>query len=159
MRLPVCCRSMRASQTKDVSCKPTRATHILPYCCCCHLQIELQYGLMYDKYRYSCYYWETILLIENCSLTLLLVLLQGEPPALQVMCAMAVIFIEAVLHVSDDSAMLACGRLSFFCSGWCTSCRCCWVEQCCQDMSLCNLGVPLSCNRRCLYPAHAPATD
>jgi hypothetical protein len=57
---------------------------------------------MYDKYRYSCYYWETILLIENCSLTLLLVMLQGEPPALQVLCAMAVIFIEAVLHVSSD---------------------------------------------------------
>jgi hypothetical protein len=55
---------------------------------------------MYDKYRYSCYYWETILLIENCLLTLLLVLLQGQPPALQVLCAMAVIFIEAVLHVS-----------------------------------------------------------
>ncbi|KAF6254191.1 hypothetical protein COO60DRAFT_1542740 [Scenedesmus sp. NREL 46B-D3] len=63
-------------------------------------RIELQYGLMYDKYRYSCYYWETILLIENCLLTLLLVLLQGQPPALQVLCAMAVIFIEAVLHVT-----------------------------------------------------------
>jgi hypothetical protein len=72
------------------------------------LQIELQYGLMYDKYRYSCYYWETILLIENCLLTLLLVLLQGQPPALQVLCAMAVIFIEAVLHVSTLAFCAVC---------------------------------------------------
>lgn len=56
---------------------------------------------MYEKYRYSCYYWECVILLEAFLLTLLLVLLQTQNnAALQVLVAMAVIFLEAVLHVS-----------------------------------------------------------
>jgi hypothetical protein len=67
------------------------------------VQVELQYGLMYDKYRYRCYYWECVVLLENCALTLLLVMLQSQPPELQVLVAMVVIFIDAVLHVSEPA--------------------------------------------------------
>jgi hypothetical protein len=64
-------------------------------------QVELQFGAVYEKYRYSCYYWECIILLEAFTLTLLLVLLTTQNNApLQVLVAMAVIFIEAVLHVS-----------------------------------------------------------
>jgi hypothetical protein len=89
---------------------------------------------MYDKYRYSCYYWETILLIENCSLTLLLVLLQGEPPALQVLCAMAVIFIEAVLHVSCGLLSSTDGFLQMHALDGGLDAA--WVEQCRRDLSV-----------------------
>lgn len=64
-------------------------------------QFELAFGHLYDKYRPSCYYWECILLLENFLLTLLLVMLGPvNSAALQVLVAMAVIFIEVALHVS-----------------------------------------------------------
>lgn len=63
-------------------------------------EVELKYGLMYDKYRKRAYFWESVVLLENCALTLLLVLLQSQPATLQVLVAMAVIFIEAVLHIT-----------------------------------------------------------
>jgi hypothetical protein len=65
------------------------------------MQIELQYGSVYEKYRYRCYYWGSVILLEAFLLTLLLVMLQAQNNAgLQVLVAMAVIFLEAVLHVS-----------------------------------------------------------
>ena len=65
------------------------------------LQVELQFGPVYDKYRYSCYYWECVVLLEAFLLTLMLVMLQTQNnAALQVLVAMAIIFVEAVLHVS-----------------------------------------------------------
>jgi hypothetical protein len=65
------------------------------------LQVELQFGSVYEKYRYRCYYWECLILLEAFTLTLLLVMLQSQNnAALQVLVAMAVIFLEAVLHVS-----------------------------------------------------------
>lgn len=77
------------------------------YVCCLELlfcrltQVELQFGPVYDKYRYSCYYWECIILLEAFLLTLMLVMLQTQNnAALQVLVAMAIIFLEAVLHVS-----------------------------------------------------------
>lgn len=63
-------------------------------------QVELMFGLMYDKYRRKRYYWECVVLLENCALTMLLVLLQPQSAPLQIMVAMAVIFIGVVLHVS-----------------------------------------------------------
>eukprot|EP00879_Flechtneria_rotunda_P023201 GHRR01024532.1.p1 GENE.GHRR01024532.1~~GHRR01024532.1.p1 ORF type:complete len:224 (+),score=51.34 GHRR01024532.1:283-954(+) len=71
-----------------------------PWACVRLLQVELKYGLMYDKYRYKRYYWECVILLENGALTMLLVLLQSQPATLQVLVAMAVIFIGAVLHFS-----------------------------------------------------------
>jgi hypothetical protein len=68
---------------------------------CCSWQVELQFGLVYDKYRLRCYYYECVVLLEKCLLTMLLVLLQSQPAALQVLVAMAVIFIETVVHVSE----------------------------------------------------------
>jgi hypothetical protein len=69
------------------------------------LQVELQFGLMYDTYRLRCYYYECVVLLEKCLLTMLLVLLQSQPAALQVLVAMAVIFIETVVHVSGTLAV------------------------------------------------------
>ncbi|WIA16706.1 hypothetical protein OEZ85_013362 [Tetradesmus obliquus] len=63
-------------------------------------QVELQFGLVYDQYRLRCYYYECVVLLENCLLTMLLVLLQSQPAALQVLVAMAVIFLETVVHVT-----------------------------------------------------------
>jgi hypothetical protein len=65
--------------------------------------VELQFGLVYDKYRLRCYYYECAVLLEKCLLTMLLVLLQSQPAALQVLVAMAVIFIETVVHVSESA--------------------------------------------------------
>jgi hypothetical protein len=62
---------------------------------------------VYEKYRYSCYYWECLILLEAFTLTLLLVLLMTQNnAALQVLVAMAVIFVEAVLHVSHTRVSL-----------------------------------------------------
>ncbi len=70
-------------------------------------QVELQFGSVYEKYRYSCYYWECLILLEAFTLTLLLVMLMTQNnPALQVLVAMAVIFVEAVLHVSHYRAQM-----------------------------------------------------
>jgi hypothetical protein len=56
---------------------------------------------VYEKYRYGCYFWECLILLEAFTLTLLLVMLASQNnAALQVLVAMAVIFVEAVLHVS-----------------------------------------------------------
>lgn len=67
---------------------------------------------MYEKYRYSCYYWECVILLEAFTLTLLLVLLMTQNnAALQVLVAMAVIFVEAVLHVSHARVALGKGGL------------------------------------------------
>lgn len=64
-------------------------------------QVELQFGSVYEKYRYGCYFWECLILLEAFTLTLLLVMLATQNnAALQVLVAMAVIFVEAVLHVS-----------------------------------------------------------
>ena len=82
-------------------CKTDIQVMCAALCCCFNLQIELQFGPVYDKYRYSCYYWECVVLIEAFLLALMLVMLQTlNSPALQVLVAMAIIFIEAVLHVS-----------------------------------------------------------
>eukprot|EP00878_Enallax_costatus_P001244 GHUV01001388.1.p1 GENE.GHUV01001388.1~~GHUV01001388.1.p1 ORF type:complete len:468 (+),score=94.47 GHUV01001388.1:70-1404(+) len=62
--------------------------------------VELKYGLMYDKYRYKRHYWECVVLLENCALTMLLVLLQAQPAPLQILVAMAVIFIGVILHIT-----------------------------------------------------------
>jgi len=85
--------------------------------CCVYPQVELQFGAVYDKYRYSCYYWECIVLLEAFLLTLMLVMLQTQNnAALQVLVAMAIMFLEAVLHVSsggdgkDDLMSLRCIR-------------------------------------------------
>jgi hypothetical protein len=65
---------------------------------------------VYEKYRYSCYYWECVILLEAFTLTLLLVLLMTQNnAALQVLVAMAVIFVEAVLHVSHARVTLGIG--------------------------------------------------
>lgn len=78
-------------------------------------QVELQFGAVYEKYRYSCYYWECIILLEAFTLTLLLVLLTTQNNAsLQVLVAMAVIFIEAVLHVSHPWLSCVSCTLLFF---------------------------------------------
>jgi hypothetical protein len=64
------------------------------------VQIELQFGSVYEKYRCSCYYWECMLMLEAFLMALLLVMLQTQNnAALQVLVAMALIFIEAVLQV------------------------------------------------------------
>lgn len=68
-------------------------------------QVELQFGSVYEKYRYGCYFWECLILLEAFTLTLLLVMLATQNnAALQVLVAMAVIFVEAVLHVSGGLA-------------------------------------------------------
>lgn len=56
---------------------------------------------MYLKYRYAYYFWECIILLEAFVATVLLVMLQTQNnPALQVLMAMVVIFLETTLHVS-----------------------------------------------------------
>ena len=83
-------------------------------CWCFNLQIELQFGPVYDKYRYSCYYWECVVLMEAFLLALMLVMLQTlNSPALQVLVAMAIIFVEAVLHVSGGFRL----SVDYLCQG------------------------------------------
>lgn len=67
-------------------------------------QVELQFGLVYDQYWLRCYYYKCVVLLDNCLLTMLLVLLQSQPAALQVLVAMAVIFLETVVHVSGPTS-------------------------------------------------------
>eukprot|EP00775_Hariotina_reticulata_P009586 gene9586-9749_t len=88
-------------------------------------QLELQYGLMYDKYRYSCYFWECLVLLENCALTTLLVLLQPQAPELQVLMYMVIIFIEALLLTTIRPYacnLLGTLRLSSTCAIFTTLC-------------------------------------
>eukprot|EP00878_Enallax_costatus_P031290 GHUV01034207.1.p1 GENE.GHUV01034207.1~~GHUV01034207.1.p1 ORF type:complete len:450 (+),score=55.81 GHUV01034207.1:206-1555(+) len=70
-------------------------------------QVELKYGIMYDKYRYKRYYWECVVLLQNCALTMLLVLLQSQPAVLQILVALAVIIIGLILQITYKPYVVA----------------------------------------------------
>eukprot|EP00878_Enallax_costatus_P019909 GHUV01021022.1.p1 GENE.GHUV01021022.1~~GHUV01021022.1.p1 ORF type:complete len:369 (+),score=61.10 GHUV01021022.1:206-1312(+) len=69
--------------------------------------VELKYGIMYDKYRYKRYYWECVVLLQNCALTMLLVLLQSQPAVLQILVALAVIIIGLILQITYKPYVVA----------------------------------------------------
>ena len=67
----------------------------------CLLQIELQYGFLYDSYHIKFYYWESVFLLEKFALVVCVSMLATFSQPLQVLVAMAVITLAAVLQVSQ----------------------------------------------------------
>lgn len=63
-------------------------------------QVELQLGFLYASYRMPCYPWESVVLLQKLAMVLSVTLLQGVSVGLQVLMAIAVVFVSALLQVS-----------------------------------------------------------
>jgi hypothetical protein len=61
--------------------------------------MELQLGFLYASYRRRYYFWEGVVLLEKLAMVLSITLLQGVYVGLQVLMAIAVIFVSASLQV------------------------------------------------------------
>jgi hypothetical protein len=61
--------------------------------------VELQLGFLYASYRRRYYFWEGVVLLEKLAMVLSITLLQGVSVGLQVLMAIAVIFVSASLQV------------------------------------------------------------
>lgn len=77
----------------------------------CVLQVDLMYGFLYESYRPKYYFWEAIILLEKLCLAICVTLLQQHTAAVQVLLAMAVIFVASVAQVGGFPAlMLSCNH-------------------------------------------------
>jgi len=63
-------------------------------------KIELQYGFLYDSYHIKFYYWESVFLLEKFALVVCVSMLATFSQPLQVLVAMAVITLAAVLQIT-----------------------------------------------------------
>jgi hypothetical protein len=69
-------------------------------------EVELQLGFLYASYRRRYYFWEGVVLLEKLAMVLSITLLQGVSVGLQVLMAIAVIFISASLQVRRQQGQI-----------------------------------------------------
>lgn len=68
-------------------------------------QVDLKYGFLYDSYRAKFYFWESVILLEKLALVMSVTLLQRYSAPLQILVAMAVIFVATAMQVRPTAVM------------------------------------------------------